>query len=189
MNNDPTIKPHDVVKLTINFTLESGYDGVQIDYVFGSEEYPDYAPGGLAGQPNYPDAFGFFICPADSNCTNVQDYTNFGRDPQGNAININGPFFQSGSVVTTYTSEGNTGGDPSLSEYNGLTPHIRSSFPLVSGSNKLHKMVIVLCDAGDQWLDSGVFVRALAGCNGPCDTTTWCGDGVRHPSSRTLPER
>jgi hypothetical protein len=41
--------------------------------------------------------------------------------------------------------------------------------------------VIVICDAGDQYLDSGVFMRALAGCNGACNQTTWCGDGKVQP--------
>ncbi len=167
MDSDPSIKPHDVVKLTIDFTLDDGFDGIQLDYVFGSEEYPDYAPGGQAGQPNYPDSFGFFVRPAGESA-----FTNFGRDPQGMPININGPFFSGDNVVKTYD-----GHDP-ISEYNGLTPHLRSAFPLESGSDKVHRIVIVICDAGDQWLDSGVFMRALAGCNGPCDTTTWCGDGA-----------
>lgn len=80
MGADASISPHDVVKLTIDFKLQDGYDGIQLDYVFGSEEYPDYQ-GDL-----YPDAFGFFVRPAGSST-----FTNFGRDPQGNDININGP--------------------------------------------------------------------------------------------------
>lgn len=158
--SESSISPHDVVKLTIDFKLAEGYDGIQLDYVFGSEEYPDYQ-GDL-----YPDAFGFFVRPAGAT-----DFTNFGRDPNGNDININGPFFGGDAVIETY------GGGHAISEYNGLTPHLRSAFPLQSGADKVHRVVIVVCDAGDQWLDSGVFLRALAGCNGACNETTWCGDG------------
>ncbi|MFO0747195.1 MAG: Ig-like domain-containing protein [Myxococcota bacterium] len=161
------INPHDVVKLTIDFTLDPGYDGIQLDYVFGSEEYPDYV-----GQL-YPDAFGFFVRAAGDTA-----FTNFGRDPEGHDIDINGPFFSSQNVIKTYGPGAPLGPDGQvLSEYNGLTPHLRSAFPLAAGSDKIHRVVIVICDAGDQYLDSGVFLTALAGCQGPCNTTTWCGDG------------
>ncbi len=153
--------PHDVVKITIDFTLDPGYDGIQLDYVFGSEEYPEYV------DLRFPDAFGFFIRPAGQT-----DFVNFALDPAGENININGPFFGSENVLQTF------GENPDLSlEYNGLTPRLRSAFPLATGPTAVHRMVIVICDAGDQWLDSGVFLSALAGCSGTCDTTSWCGDG------------
>jgi len=154
------IQPHDVVKLTIQFRLDEGYDGIQLDYVFGSEEYPDYQA------DLYPDGFGFFVKAAGTT-----SYVNFGRGPDGQAININDPFFGGDKVIKTYD------GKPQISEYNGLTPHLRSAMPLASGEG-VHEIVLVICDAGDQWLDSGVFLRALAGCNGICNTTTYCGDGT-----------
>lgn len=154
--------PHDVVKLTIDFTLDAGFDGIQLDYIFGSEEFPEYV------DLSFPDAFGFFIRPAGQTA-----FQNFALDPDGENININGPFFSSDSVIRTY-GEGAT-----LDiEYNGLTPRLRSAFPLPVGVTNVHRIVIVICDAGDQWLDSGVFLSAMAGCNGVCDQTTWCGDGI-----------
>ena len=158
---EPTINPHDVVKLTIDFELDEDFDGIQLDYVFGSEEYPDYRG------DTFPDAFGFFV-----RRHGETGFTNFGLDPQGFDIDINGPFFASGNVIRTFGP-----GAQALSEYNGLTPHLRSAFPLVGGAGRVHRIVIVICDAGDQFLDSGVFLRALAGCNGACNQTTWCGDG------------
>lgn len=158
---EPTINPHDVVKLTIDFELDETFDGIQLDYVFGSEEYPDYRG------DTFPDAFGFFVRRHGESA-----FSNFGLDPDGFDIDINGPFFASGNVIRTYGA-----GALPLSEYNGLTPHLRSAFPLESGPGLIHRIVIVICDAGDQYLDSGVFLRALAGCNGACDQTTWCGDG------------
>ncbi len=155
------INPHDVVKLTIDFTLDPGFDGIQLDYVFGSEEYPESVGG------DYPDAFGFWVRPFGDT-----QFTNFALDPSGANININGPFFASDEVLKTYGE-----GAPQLSEYNGLTPRLRSSFPLPSGTDKVHRMVVVICDAGDQYLDSGVWLSALAGCAGNCSATTWCGNG------------
>lgn len=165
---EPTINPHDVVKLTIDFELEAGFDGIQLDYVFGSEEYPDYRG------DTFPDAFGFFVRPSGQ-----ATFTNFGRDPDGFDIDINGPFFASGNVIKTYGP-----GAVPISEYNGLTPHLRSAFRLAAGPGLVHRIVIVVCDAGDQYLDSGVFLRALAGCNGACNQTTWCGDGRVQPGEQ-----
>jgi|GEM_PF-2198340 len=153
--------PHDVVKLTVNFTLAAGYDGIQLDYLFGSEEYPEYV------DQRYPDAFGFFVKPAG-----LTTYENFALDQNGDNITINGPFFSSEKVLKSY------GPSPAVvAEYNGFTPRLRSAFPLATGATNVHQMVIVICDAGDQWLDSGVFLTAFAGCSGVCDTTSWCGDG------------
>ncbi|MCA9514704.1 MAG: tandem-95 repeat protein, partial [Myxococcales bacterium] len=161
--DDPNIQSHDAVKLTIDFTVAAGTDGIEVEYVFGSEEYPQYV-----GQ-TFADAFGVFVKPAGSTT-----WTNIGLDLQGNPININGPFFSSDRVIETF----GVNGDPTLSEYNGLTPRITSATRLPTGPGNVHELVLVICDGGDQVLDSGLFVSALGTCTGPCTGTRFCGDGV-----------
>ena len=152
----------DRVRLEIDFTLETTYDGIQVDYIFGSEEYPDWV------NTDFNDGFGLFIRPAGS-----ATFANFGRDLQNNDININGPFFSSSAVIKNFGPN-----DAGLSEYNGMTPRLTSSTRLSAGPANVHKLVIVVCDAGDANLDSGVFLSALAGCRGTCTGTRFCGDGV-----------
>lgn len=161
--DNPGIGSHDAVRLTIDFTVAAGSDGIEVEYVFGSEEYPQYVGQGFA------DAFGVFVKPAGSST-----YTNIGLDLQGNPININGPFFSSDRVIETF----GVSGDPTLSEYNGLTPRITSAMRLASGPGNVHQLVLVICDGGDQVLDSGLFISALGTCSGPCTGTRFCGDGV-----------
>ena len=146
----------DPVRLTIDFTVKPGFDGLQIDYLFGSEEYPEYV-----GQI-YADAFGFFVGARNAS---ESTYTNIGLDLQGSPININGPFFRGGSVVE----------DGATTAYDGTTPRLTSTIRLSQGQN--YRMIIVLCDAGDELLDSGVFLAALAGCQGECNGTYVCVEG------------
>lgn len=152
----------DRVRLEIDFTLDATYDGIQVDYIFGSEEYPDWV------NTDFNDGFGLFIRPAGSST-----FSNFGRDLQNNDININGAFFSSDNVIENFGPN-----DAGLSEYNGMTPRLTSSTRLSTGPENVHRLVVVVCDAGDANLDSGVFLSALAGCRGDCTGTRFCGDGV-----------
>ncbi len=68
---------NDVARLDIVLELEPGYDGIDLQYLFGSEEYPEYV-----GQ-NFNDSVGVFI-----------DGVNVALDAQGNTININGPLLR-----------------------------------------------------------------------------------------------
>ncbi len=162
----PGLRSFDAARLTIDFVLAEGYSGIQVDYIFGSEEYPEYV------NQVFADAFGLFVGAPDAD---ESTYVNFGLDQNNQPININGPFFNSGAVIRTY---GETG-DPTISEYNGLTPRLTSAIPLVPGQT--YRLVVIVCDAGDEILDSGVLLSALAGCRGECNGTFWCGDGVLQP--------
>ena len=153
---DPTLDIFDPVRLTVDFTVAPGYDGMQIDYLFGSEEYPEYV-GDI-----FADAFGFFVGPRNAN---ENTYSNIGLDLEDQPININGPFFRGGSVVQ----------NSAATQYDGTTPRLTSTIRLEPGQN--YRMIIVLCDAGDETLDSGVFLAALAGCQGECDGTYVCIEG------------
>jgi len=153
---------NDSVRLTIQFTLEPGADGIAFDWLFGSEEYPEYVGA-------YNDSAGVFIR-SDAGAGFGQ-YINVLRDLGGNPVTINGPFF-SGQTVIIPTAQ-----DP-ITEYDGTTPHITTSYPLASGPGVVHEMVIVVCDALDSSLDSGLMIGGLRSCSGVCTSVQYCGDAL-----------
>ena len=137
----------DAARLDLTFNLALGYDGIAFQVVFGSEEYPEYV------NSNYNDSVGIWL-----NGTSVNDQIIF--DSTGSALNINGPFFNSGSVVTP----------PSNGlEYDGSTSLLTTQAPVTGGSTG-NTLSIVVCDAGDMSLDSGALLSSLAGCVGDCNT-------------------
>ena len=138
----------DRARLDIVFDLAAGYDGISFQLIFGSEEYPEYLGQG------FNDSVGVWL-----NGTDVSNQIAF--DASGNAVNINGGFFNGGSVVTPPTNG---------LEYDGSTGLLLAQGALTGGStgNELH---IVVCDASDSDLDSGALLATLNGCIGNNCTT------------------
>lgn len=181
------IQSLDVTRLIVHFALDDhpDVDGISIDYLFGSEEYPFYVGS------QFSDAFGIFVGPFDEplppNATDIVPdlieggfYYNIGRDQQGQPITINGPFFSGDRVVKTFPDalDPPSPFDPNLSQYNGLTPRLSSSLRLPTGPEHEHALHVVICDAGDAHLDSGLFLGPLRACLDDCGGTGFCGDGV-----------
>jgi cysteine-rich repeat protein len=148
----------DAARLEIDFDLASGTDGFVFEFIVGSEEYPEYVG------DKYNDAVGIFL-----------NGVNIALDLDGNTININGPFFSGGTVITDTETE-----------YDGSTPRLKGVGKLADGQTG-NKLVIVVCDAGDDALDTGVFVSGFTGCKGDeCGTaTSYCGDGSLDPTTET----
>ena len=165
----PDFEPFDAVRLTIDFELAAGYDGIQFSYIFGSEEYPEYV-GDI-----FNDAMGVFLDydPATDTSLDLKAARNIALDAQGERITINGPFFSSSEVIVPPSDPK----DPNqITEYDGTTPLLTSRAPIGPG---VHRIDIVVCDAGDDALDSGLLLTSLAGCTGACQGVTWCGNGLR----------
>ncbi|KAI9783339.1 MAG: hypothetical protein M1839_003873 [Geoglossum umbratile] len=118
----------DAAVLTLKVNLEQGYPGFFSQFVFASDEYPDY----VGSQFN--DVFGIWI-----------DGTQIAFDDSGAAITINGPFFSGGNVLTP----------PASGPYGGSTPLLQSGY---SSSPGLHTIEIAVCDVADLIRDSAVFV-------------------------------
>ncbi len=156
------VNVNDAVRMTIQFTLGPGADGVAFDWFFGSEEYPEYVG-------SFNDSAGVFIR-SDSG-PGFGPYENVLLDLGGNAVTINGPFF-SGQTVIVPTAQ------TPITEYDGTTPHITTNHPLQGGPSVLHEMVIVVCDALDSALDSGLFIGGLRSCSGVCESVGYCGDNA-----------
>jgi hypothetical protein len=154
----PGYTSYDATKLTITFDLAPGFDGISFLSIFGSEEYIEYVGS------TFNDVYGVYL-----------NGSQVAFDDNGNPITINGPFFSSGAVVVEPATE---------TEYDGSTGLLQTKAPLAGGSTG-NVLEIVICDAGDHVLDSGVFVANLNGCVGndctgtvPCEAIDDDGDGV-----------
>jgi gliding motility-associated-like protein len=138
---DPCILEFDVVPecntLTINF-------------VFGSEEYPEFVNAG------YNDAFGFWITGAGPACQpNYYNHTNVATLPNNSTLvsidNVN-----SGLNAAYYVD--NTGG--TTIQYDGFTTVLTRNILLCPCQTYHWK--IAIADAGDCIYDSGVFIDFLS---------------------------
>ena len=146
------ITTNDANVLTINFTVAPGVNSVLFDFVFGSEEFPDFVG-------SFNDAFAAYL-----------DGVQISFDSDGNPITVNNNFFQfnnSGLTPGDFTgpntdpdTEGKTGVTFNI-EYDGLTPVIRTQAPLIGPG--VHTLKFVIADASDDILDSGVFISRLQG--------------------------
>ncbi|MDI3286435.1 choice-of-anchor L domain-containing protein [Polyangium sp. 15x6] len=145
----PGFTSFDATKLTLVFDLAPNFDGISFQSIFGSEEYPEFV------NSSFNDVYGVYL-------NGVQ----IAFDADGNPITINGPFFSGAAVVV----------DPATgTEYDGSTGLLTTRAKLTGGSVG-NVLEIVICDAGDRVLDSGVFIAGLNGCVGDdCSGTVPCG--------------
>jgi len=141
-------------------------DTLRFNYVFGSEEYPEFVGGSVN------DVFGFFLTGPDPAGGNYTD-ENIALIP-GTSIPItindvncqaNSPFYVCNDYpglhainpcvpnYTCATSAANT-----TVEYDGFTTVLTAEAPVICGQTYVIKMAIA--DAGDGILDSGVFLEA-----------------------------
>ncbi|HRU39311.1 MAG TPA: choice-of-anchor L domain-containing protein, partial [Candidatus Goldiibacteriota bacterium] len=130
---------YDTIVLTIVFSVESWVNSVMFDFVFGSEEYPDYV-----GQ--YNDAFGAFL-----NGTAASNQIVY--DAGGAPVMINGPFFSSGNVKLPPANG---------TAYNGTTDKLTTRAAITPGSTN-NVLRLVIGDVRDAALDSGVFLASFRG--------------------------
>jgi gliding motility-associated-like protein len=133
----------------ITFDIIPNCDTMQMNYVFASEEYPDFV-----GQ--YDDAFGFFINgpkPGGGtyNCTDVALIPGSTTPVSINTVNdgTNPGYFRVNTVPTspTYNSI----------KYNGLTVPLVAVIPVIPCQT--YHMEIAIVDIGDCFYDSGVFLQ------------------------------
>jgi len=129
---------YDTIVLEIHFDVDAATNSLSFDFIFGSEEYPEYRGS------QYNDSFGVFL---------NGDQIVF--DDTGAPITINGPYFDpAGGKVQVPPDNG--------LEYDGSTMVLNTQAPLVAGSvNNILK--IVISDVADGVLDSGVLLAGLKG--------------------------
>lgn len=137
---------YDASVFTFDFVAQT--DQVSFNYVFASEEYPEFVCS------IFNDAFGFFVSgPGYAPNTNIAIVPGTGDPVTINNVNNNGaacpPFYPAYYVD-------NTGG--SFIEYDGYTVPLTATITTVPCET--YQIVIAVADVGDQAYDSAVFLEA-----------------------------
>jgi gliding motility-associated-like protein len=154
----------------IEFDIIPQCNSLQMQYVFGSEEYPEWVNLG------YNDAFGFFISGPNPSSGNYNNY-NIALVPSSTLPvtidNINS-FTNSQYYVNNQTG--------STIVYDGFTTPLTASVSVVPCSS--YHMIIVIADGGDGVYDSGVFLT-YQGLQCPSPQVTLAGNTNICPSQST----
>ena len=127
-------------------------DTVRFEYVFGSEEYPEY----VGSQFN--DVFAFFITgpglnPAGENMAIIPG-TSFPVAINNVNAGLNNQYF-------TYNGNGNEApfnGSPFYIQYDGFTKPLEAVSRVQCGET--YHLIIAIADVGDAIFDSGIFLKA-----------------------------
>lgn len=145
------------------FDFIPSFNTLLLDYVFASEEYPEYVCS------EFNDVFAFLLSGPNPNGGSYNK-TNLARIPGTNlpvAINTINP----GTVGASGTSFGCTGGAGSLNfsdlyvdnaggtsvQFDGFTTKLQMTAPVIA--NEFYTIKIAIADAGDGVLDSAVFLE------------------------------
>ncbi len=131
-----SVDSFDTIILTLRFDVATDINSITFDFIFGSEEYPEY----LGSKFN--DCFGVFL-----------NDTQIVFDQFGKPITINGPYFAS-NLVKIPPGNG--------LEYDGSTDVLVCQAPVTPGSTD-NVLKFVISDVGDANYDSGVLLARLRG--------------------------
>jgi gliding motility-associated-like protein len=129
-------------------------DTVKFKYVFGSDEYPEFAPPNNSG---YNDVFGFFI--SGPGIIGVQ---NIARLPNnGSIVSINNVNAITNSSFYNFNGDGNTSpynSNPYYIQYDGFTDVLTAVSQVQCGET--YHLILAVADVGDGQWDSGIFLEA-----------------------------
>ncbi|MCX6257880.1 MAG: choice-of-anchor L domain-containing protein [Bacteroidia bacterium] len=135
----------------IEFDFIPQTDSIQLRYVFGSDEYPEYV------FSNFNDAFGFFLTGPDPSGGNYSHY-NIALIPGTNTpVSINSI---NASTNSNYYISNGTGSTPDNEaiQYDGYTKGLKAFAHVVPFAT--YHIKLAVADAGDHVLDSGIFLEA-----------------------------
>lgn len=118
----------DAAVVEIKFTTDKSVKGIQFDFAFGTEEFPEFV-----GKFN-----DVFIC--------MYNGKNICKDSNGNLVSVNNAYFNIDNHQTPHKVD---------LEYDGFTCVLRTSVKVQPGD---HVLKFAIGDAKDQRLDSGVFL-------------------------------
>lgn len=129
-------------------------DTVKFKYVFGSDEYPEFAPPNNSG---YNDVFGFFISgPGIAGIQNIARLPN-----NGSIVSINNVNAITNSSFYNFNGDGNTApynSNPFYIQYDGFTDVLTAVSKVQCGQT--YHLILAVADVGDGQWDSGIFLEA-----------------------------
>jgi len=130
-------------------------DTVRFKYVFGSDEYPEFAP---PNNTTYNDVFGFFI-----SGPGITGFQNIAKLPNGAVVSINNVNSITNPFYFVYNGDGNTAPynqSPQYIQYDGLTKVLEAVSQVQCGQS--YHLIIAIADVGDGQWDSGIFLEAAS---------------------------
>jgi gliding motility-associated-like protein len=129
-------------------------DTVRFKYVFGSDEYPEFAPPNNSG---YNDVFGFFISgPGIAGIQNIAKLPN-----NGSIVSINNVNAITNSQFYNFNGDGNSppyNSNPNFIQYDGFTDVLTAVSKVQCGQT--YHLILAVADVGDGQWDSGIFLEA-----------------------------
>ncbi len=159
----PGYTVYDASVFTFNFTPLS--DTIKFRYVFGSDEYPEYA------NSSYNDVFGFFITgpnPLGGTYNNYNIARLPGTTTPVSINNVNNGTTNTGPCINCQYYIDNTNG--ATIQYDAFTT-VLTAWALVTPCIP-YQFKIAVGDAGDHILDSGVFLEANSFSTDAIEVTT-----------------
>ncbi|NBU92493.1 MAG: hypothetical protein EBS17_06590, partial [Flavobacteriia bacterium] len=139
---------------TLEFDFIPYADTVRFKYVFGSEEYPEFAP---PNNSTYNDVFGFFISgPGIAGLQNIAQLPN-----GGGVVSINNVNAITHQAYYNFNGDGNSApynSSPNYIQYDGFTDVLEAISPVQCGQT--YHLILSIADVGDGAWDSGIFLEA-----------------------------
>jgi gliding motility-associated-like protein len=139
---------------TLEFDFIPYSDTVRFRYVFGSEEYPEYAP---PNNSSFNDVFGFFI-----SGPGIAGLQNIAQVPGGGGVvSINNVNAITNTAYFTNNGDGNTAPQNSSEffiQYDGFTKVLEAVAHVQCGQT--YHLILAIADVGDGIYDSGIFLEA-----------------------------
>lgn len=128
-------------------------DTVRFKYVFGSDEYPEFAP---PNNTTYNDVFGFFI-----SGPGITGFQNIAKLPNGAVVSINNVNTLTNPFYFVNNGDGNTAPynqSPQYIQYDGFTKVLEAVSQVQCGQT--YHLILAIADVGDGQWDSGIFLEA-----------------------------
>ncbi|MDG1333885.1 MAG: choice-of-anchor L domain-containing protein [Crocinitomicaceae bacterium] len=126
-------------------------DTVRFNYVFGSEEYPEYVGS------TFNDVFGFFI----SGPGILGGMQNIAKLPNGDVVAINNVNAITNPFYFVNNGDGSSApqnGSSNFIQYDGFTQVLTAESEVQCGET--YHLIIAIADVGDEIFDSGIFLEA-----------------------------
>jgi gliding motility-associated-like protein len=128
-------------------------DTVRFKYVFGSDEYPEFAP---PNNTTYNDVFGFFI-----SGPGITGFQNIAKLPNGAVVSINNVNTITNPFYFVNNGDGNTAPynqSAQYIQYDGFTKVLEAVSQVQCGQT--YHLILAIADVGDGQWDSGIFLEA-----------------------------